>query len=174
VLSGTTEALLEGSADIAIGSSIPQGFLGEPLMQIRFVPMAHPDHPLHQLGRPLDARDLSQHRRLVVRETGARTDDRNLIASEQRWTVSNKATSIHAACMGAGFAWYPETSVKNELDTGLLQPLPLRDGATRFATLYLMLADPDCQGPALEKLVSIIKATTRKFESDQKPTPALR
>lgn len=173
VLSGTTEALLEGRADIAIGSSIPQGFLGEPLMQIRFIPVAHPDHPLHQLDRPLDARDLSQHRRLVIRETGV-SDDRNLIAAEQRWTVSNKATSIHAACMGAGFAWYPEMSVKNELDQGLLKPLPLRGGATRFATLYLMLADPKCQGPALGELVSIIRKTAHDFEADQKLTPALR
>lgn len=173
VLSGTTEALLEGRADIAIGSSIPQGFLGEPLMQIRFIPVAHPDHPLHQLDRPLDARDLSQHRRLVIRETGV-SDDRNLIAAEQRWTVSNKATSIHAACMGAGFAWYPEMSVKNELDQGLLKPLPLRGGATRFATLYLMLTDPECQGPALGELVSIIRKTARNFEADQKLTPALR
>lgn len=173
VLSGTTEALLEGRADIAIGSSIPQGFLGEPLMQIRFIPVAHPDHPLHQLDRPLDARDLSQHRRLVIRETGV-SEDRNLIAAEQRWTVSNKATSIHAACMGAGFAWYPEMSVKNELDQGLLKPLPLRGGATRFATLYLMLADPECQGPALGELVSIIRKTAHDFEADQKLTPALR
>jgi hypothetical protein len=28
--------------------------------------------------------------------------------AEQRWTVSNKATSIRAACMGLGFAWFAE------------------------------------------------------------------
>ncbi len=37
VLDGTDEALLEGQVDFAIGSNVPPGFLGDPLMQVRFV-----------------------------------------------------------------------------------------------------------------------------------------
>ena len=36
VLGGTDEALLEGRADLAIGSSMPPGFIGDPIMQVRF------------------------------------------------------------------------------------------------------------------------------------------
>lgn len=32
--------------------------------------VAHPEHPLHRLGRPLNENDLRQHRQLVVRESG--------------------------------------------------------------------------------------------------------
>ena len=40
-------------------------------MRVRFVAVAHPDHPLHKLGRELTYRDLRRHRHLVVRDTGA-------------------------------------------------------------------------------------------------------
>ena len=35
------------------------------------VAVAHPDHPLHHLGRPVTARDLRHHRHLVVRDSGS-------------------------------------------------------------------------------------------------------
>ena len=56
VLGGAEEALIEGRVDFVIGSLVPGGFIGDPLMQVRFVCAAAPSHPLHQLGRSLDAR----------------------------------------------------------------------------------------------------------------------
>src|SRR5580693_3235847 len=53
VLSGTEEALLQRKVDLAVCSQIPQGFAGDPLMRLRFLAMAHPEHPLHRLGREL-------------------------------------------------------------------------------------------------------------------------
>src|ERR1022692_2065303 len=53
VLSGTEEALLQRKVDLAICSQVPPGFAGDLLMRMRFVAAAHPDHPLHQLGREL-------------------------------------------------------------------------------------------------------------------------
>src|SRR5690606_13162988 len=52
VLTGTDEAMLEKRVDLAIAGRLPPGFLGSHLMRARFVPVARPDHPLHQLGRP--------------------------------------------------------------------------------------------------------------------------
>src|SRR5688572_26252790 len=48
VLGGTLETLLQGEADLAIANSIPTGFSGEPLIRLRFVLAAHPDHALHR------------------------------------------------------------------------------------------------------------------------------
>src|ERR1700690_3298018 len=61
VLSGTEESLLERRVDLAICSEVPRGFVGDFLMRVRFVPAAHPDHPLHRLGRELTLQDLRQH-----------------------------------------------------------------------------------------------------------------
>jgi DNA-binding transcriptional LysR family regulator len=111
VLAGTSELLISGRVDMAIASSIPGGFIGSPLMQVRFIAAAAPNHPLHQLDRPLSLDDLRQHRHLIVRDTGSQpTGEGAPRVTEQRWVVSAKATSIRAACMGLGFAWYAEES----------------------------------------------------------------
>lgn len=158
VLGGTDEALLEGRADVAIGSSVPPGFIGDPVMQVRFIAAAHPDHPLHRLGRTLTLEDLRQHRHLVIRETGRERSRTPGWLNEQRWTVSHKATSIRAACMGLGYAWYAEDIIRKELDAGELKPLPLREGAERWATLYLIFADRDAAGPGALRIAEIIRA----------------
>ena len=156
VLGGTTEALLTGQVDMAITGMVPPGFLGMPLMRLRFIPVASPDHPLHKLDRDLTMEDLRRHRHLVVRESGTNRSTRALLDTAQRWTVSHSATSIEAARMGYGFAWMPEEKIRNELRDGSLKPLPMRDGGERFAQLYLVLADPDSAGPGTRRLAEIV------------------
>jgi DNA-binding transcriptional LysR family regulator len=167
VLGGTSEALLQGRVDIAISPTIPPGFLGEALMRVHFVPAANPRHPLHLLGRPLTLSDLREHRHLLIRESGARhTRDIGLI-SDQRWTVSTKAASIRAACMGLGFSWYPAESIHEELESGQLKALPLRDGADRYGTLYLIHADPESARPGARRLSEIIRSAVASQYPDE-------
>jgi DNA-binding transcriptional LysR family regulator len=162
VLSGTDQMLIARSVELAICSQVPPGHIGDPLLQLSFIAAAHPDHPLHRLGRKLTPQDLRKHRQLVLRDTGNRRDRGvSWLGSEQRWTVSNKATSIHAATMGLGFAWYPEDTIRNELAAGTLKPLPLREGAERRGQLYLVHADPDYAGPGARRLAQIIRERTR-------------
>ncbi len=158
VLAGTTELLTAGRVDLAIASSIPGGFVGDPLMKVRFIAAAAPNHPLHRLDRPLTREDLRGHRHLVVRDTGVQpASDQAPSVTDQRWTVSAKATSIRAACMGLGFAWYAEDIIRRELDSGALKPLPLIEGAERWATLYLVHADPDGAGPGSQRLARLLR-----------------
>src|ERR687896_539348 len=142
VLGGTQEALLQGQADLAIAPQIPQGFLGDSLMRVRFMAVAHPDHPLHRLGRPLTYDDLRAHRQLVVRESGTKRATRPSVEATQRWTVSHMATSIGAVSMGYGFAWLPEEKIRAEL--------------------YLIFADRDAAGPGTLRLVAIIREAVAK------------
>ena len=166
VLSGTEEMLLQRKVDLAICSHVPAGFAGDALMRAAFVAAAHPDHPLHRLGRELTLQDLRKHRHLVIRDTGSQRQSGSWVGAEQIWTVSHKATSIHAACMGLGFAWFPEETIRNELERGLLKPLPLREGGSRSGELYLVFADRDYAGPGALRLAEIlrehVKATCRK------------
>ena len=115
--------------------------------------MAHADHPLHHQGRELSYRDLRAYRHIVIRDSGAKRDQRAVsVEVDQRWTVSQVATSIQAVCMGYGFAWLPEEHISEELRTGMLKPLPLREGNTREVPLYLILANPDFAGPGVRRL----------------------
>ena len=163
VLGGTDEALEARQVDLAIVSQVPEGFLGDLLLRLRLIACAHPDHPLHQLDRELTDRDLRRHRHLVIRDSGIERTRPGLWAgAEQRWTVSHKATSIRAATMGLGFAWYPEENVRDELAAGVLRPLPLREGAERWADLYLVFADPDYAGRDERRLAEIIRASVAR------------
>jgi DNA-binding transcriptional LysR family regulator len=177
VLSGTEEMLLQRKVDLAICSHVPPGFAGDALMQAQFIAAAHPDHPLHRLGRELTLQDLREHRHLVIRDSGSQRRSGSWVGAEQIWTFSHKATSIHAACMGLGFAWFPEETIRNELERGLLKPLPLREGAKRSGELYLVFADRDYAGPGALRLAEIlrehVKATCRKALEEAQQTQAL-
>jgi DNA-binding transcriptional LysR family regulator len=163
VLGGTPEALVSGGANLAISPRIPPGYNGEILMPVRFIPAAHPDHPLHRLGRDVSLRDLRKHRHLLVRDSGTRRDKRaGTLDAEQSWTVTNMSTSIGAACRGYGFAWFPEDKIRRELDDGTLKALPLRDGRERTMPLYLIFADREAAGPGTLRLAAIIREEVAK------------
>lgn len=155
VLTGTGEMLQEGRVDVAIGSS-GAGLEGVELMKVRFVPVAHPDHPLHRLGRKVTARDLRRHRRILIRDTATQRKS-DVKGVELRWTMSHKATSIRAVAMGLGVAWLPEDNIRAELQDGTLKVLPMEGDVSRTALLYLMHGDPEAPGRDVKRLSDIIR-----------------
>lgn len=161
VLGGTEEALLERKVDLVISSRVPQGFAGDALMRIRFIPAAHPDHPLHKTGRQLTLQDLRKHRHLTIRDSGTQRQAVSSVGAEQLWIMSHKATSIHAACMGLGFSWFSEETIRSELEQGLLKRLPMREGEERWAELYLVFPDPDYAGSGALRLAHIIRENVK-------------
>lgn len=158
VLSGADEALVSGQADLAIGAFVPPGFLGEQLIEIEFVAVAAPVHPLHRAKRPLTLKDLTRERQFVVRDSGITMKrDTGWLGAEQRWTVSQMATSLAMVRGGMGFAWLPRHMVAEYLANGELKPLPLQRGGTRKAALHLIVAKPDEAGPAACELARILR-----------------
>lgn len=162
VLGGTSEALLQGQADLAITGQIPQGYGGELLLPIRFVPATNPSHPLHQLGRDVTMQDLREHRQLVVRESGTKRATKARIEATQRWTVSHMTTSIEAAAQGHGYGWYPEYRIRDQLASGTLKALPLGDVSVAVAQLYLVFADRDAAGPGTLRLAGLIREQVKQ------------
>jgi DNA-binding transcriptional LysR family regulator len=160
VIAGTVEMLTRGEVDLAITPLLPPGFTGESLVRMRFLPVAHPGHALHKLDRPLTTDDLRAHRHLVVRESGSTRSTRLSVEATQRWTVSHMATSIEAARLGYAYAWLPEDKIRDELASGALKPLRLREGRDRHGELFLVFANRDAAGPGVLRLADIIRETT--------------
>lgn len=156
VLGHRTDALTAGLADLAIYSSVPPGFLGDPLLSVRFVLVTSAEHPLQHLGRKATLRDLRQHRHVVVRETSPMRGSPISIEATQRWTVGHLSTSIEAVRRGYGFAWLPDLRIRDELAAGTLKQVPTREGGERFAPLYLIFADREHAGPATLRLAEIL------------------
>jgi len=164
VLSGAEDALKEGHADLVISPIVPQGFIGERLVEIEFIAVAHPTHPLHNKAT-LSYRDLKNEVQLVIRDSGLRQQrDAGWLGAKHRWTVSNINTSISAITQKLGFGWLPGHAIENELAQGLLKPLPLIRGQTRQALLYLIFAHADTSGPATKILADMLCNTARMFK----------
>ncbi len=158
VLSGTEDALLQRQVDLAIGSRVPTGFMGEKLMTVTMHGVSSPNHPLQLLGRPVTFEDMREHRQIIVRDSGQyRRHTEGWQEAEQRWTVSHINTSLEAIRMGLGYAWLPDAYTKEAIAAGSLKYLPVEVGAEREVTTYLTFSDKDFAGPATRKLAEILK-----------------
>lgn len=157
VLSGGNEALIKRDVSLAITGDIVPGFVGDLLLEQRFVAVAAPSHPLHQLNRSIDVDELRQHRQLVIRDSGSRGLDAGWLGAEQRWTFSHPTTSVKAAVAGLGYAWYPKRMIDEHLQSGALVALPLATGSERNASLYLIYAEGDQASPCCRALGELLK-----------------
>ncbi len=158
VLSGADEALIEGRADLVIGAQVPQGFLGDQLIEVEFVAVAQPDHALHCLGRELGNDDLRRELQVVIRDSGLHMKrDMGWLGSEHRWTVTSIDKAVEALLSGLGFGWVPMHQVQSYIEQGKLKPLPMSEGQRRHAYLYMIFGQPGRIGPATKRLAEILR-----------------
>jgi DNA-binding transcriptional LysR family regulator len=154
VLSGAEEAIVQGTADLVVTSRVPAGYLGNWLMDVKFVAVAHADHPLSQLRRELVAEDLVHHVQAVVRDSGTENPrDDGWLGAERRFTVSSLEASLATISAGLAYGWLPEHMLVAPLRAGMLRELPLVAGARRNVSLHIVLAQPDLLGPAARTAV---------------------
>ena len=164
VLSGTEDALLQRHVDLAIGGRVPTGFMGEKLVTVVMHGVSSPEHPLQQLGRPINYEDMRQHRQIIVRDSGQyRRRTEGWQEADQRWTVSHIKTSLDAIRMGLGYAWLPDAYTHEDIQAGRLKYLPVEIGSMREVTTYLTFADRDFAGPATRHLAEVLKTELPKM-----------
>ncbi|WP_159875501.1 LysR family transcriptional regulator [Aquitalea denitrificans] len=170
VMSGADDALHGQQVELAVAGRVPQGFLGDWLLEAEFVACAAPHHPLHGLGRQLEMEDLQQHVQVVLRDSGQRQPrDEGWLGAWQRWTVSQPDTAIAAVEQGFAFGWLAWHRIAAGVAAGRLQPLPLAHGGLRKAALYLILADPPVAGPATLQLADCLRAEAEHWRSSYQP-----
>lgn len=144
VLSGAEEQLLNGQADICVAYRVPQGFLGERLMDITFVPVVHISHPLaHESS--ISSRTLMAQRQVVISDSGSRDKvDSGWLKATQRWSVSSMHTAIEIIYSGMAFGWIPQHLIDKGLSSGELIRLQLKSGGEKSTSLFITLADESC------------------------------
>ncbi|WP_199103878.1 LysR family transcriptional regulator [Aquitalea sp. ASV11] len=170
VMSGADDALHGQQVELAVAGRVPQGFLGDWLLEAEFVACAAPDHPLHRLGRALEMEDLQQHVQVVLRDSGQRQPrDEGWLGAWQRWTVSQPETAIAAVEQGFAFGWLAWHRIAPAVVAGRLRPLQLAHGGLRKAALYLVLADPSQAGPATLQLADCLRAEAERWRDAYQP-----
>jgi DNA-binding transcriptional LysR family regulator len=148
VLSGAEEAIVDATADVVVSTIVPPGVLGTWLMDVTFVAVASPRHPLSQLTE-VTAGDLEKHAQSVVRDSGRRNPrDSGWLGSATRCTVTSVEASLALVRAGIAYAWLPAHLVVSDIAAGELRALPLATGGTRKLPLYLVLVRPALAGPA--------------------------
>lgn len=162
VLSGAEDILLAGNADLVISSYVPRGFLAEELIQVQFIAVAHPDHPLHQLGRGITMQDLNRETHVVVSDSGSKGIDAGWLNEAHRWVVASLESARKVISSGLGYGWLPENEIQQQMKNGELKPLPLLEGEQNTGILYLIYAYPEQTGPAAKLLADILKTVSRQ------------
>jgi DNA-binding transcriptional LysR family regulator len=148
VLSGAEEAIVDATADVVVSTIVPPGVLGTWLMDVTFVAVASPRHPLSQLTE-VTAGDLEKHAQSVVRDSGRRNPrDSGWLGSATRCTVTSVEASLALVRAGIAYAWLPAHLVVSDIAAGELRALPLATGGTRKLPLYLVLVRRAREFPA--------------------------
>jgi DNA-binding transcriptional LysR family regulator len=161
ILSGAEEAITARAADVVIATRVPQGFLGDHLLDVDFVAVAHPQHALSGIDA-ISERELKQHVQVVVRDSGTehRRDD-GWLGAHRRLTVGSLESSLAMVSAGLGFAWLPRQLIQGALLQGHLRALPLITGGVRQVPLYLVVVDPTLAGPAAQAAAECFRRASR-------------
>jgi len=153
------KALCQQTADLAIIAEVPTGFLGDPLIELEYVAVAHPDHPLFSLGRTLKAADLERQVEVVICDAGGADSSirRHAPAGQvHRWNVNSVDTALKVLGECLGYAWLPRHRIRPWLEQGLLKALPLSEGRAYNTMLYLIHGRSWDRGPGAERLAEVL------------------
>jgi DNA-binding transcriptional LysR family regulator len=126
---------------------------GEWLMNIDFVAVAHPEHPLFATPAPLTEEILSLYP--LIRMADSRE---SAVTASDAWTFSTVDAAIEAVMSEVGYGWLPQAHIRSQLETGSLKVLPLSHGIRRATPLHLIvreeLLSPD---EAISYFLTLIK-----------------
>ncbi|SNS65494.1 DNA-binding transcriptional regulator, LysR family [Noviherbaspirillum humi] len=143
---GLEENLCAQTIDLGIACRIPPGFLGEHLLETKYVPVAHPDHPLHQLNRPLIKEDLEREVQIVTDRSGLSEANPDLLAAAGiQWKVNSIVTVEAAVMENLGYAWLPMMRVEAAIKRRQLALLPLAEGQVRMVQYFAIYARPEAR-----------------------------
>ena len=126
VLSGTWEALLTGTADLAIGvdadDSRVSGVQIEPLGDVPFVFVVAPKHPLARIDAVLTPAVIRMHRAVAIADSALKLSpvSRNLQPGQDVLTVPTLDMKIDAQLRGLGCGFLPESRVRGHIAAGRL------------------------------------------------------
>ncbi|HHF7372904.1 LysR family transcriptional regulator [Legionella bozemanae] len=157
LLSGPSDQLIHGEAELALISKIPEGYTGNKLMDVHFLPYAHKDSSLHQKQVTLE--DLYDERYLIAQDSG-RNKKRNegWLGSEFHWKVSTLEMKIQCVVYGIGFGWLPQQIV--EARNLPILPLNMEENNIRTYPVYLVHHQPQEVGPSAKLLIDLFKKYT--------------
>lgn len=135
--------------------------LGEWLMNIDFVAVAHHQHPLFQLDAPLNDDMLRPWPLIKIADNQTAAH-----SASGSWTFSTIDAAIEAVMSQVGYGWLPEERIQTQLEQGVLKMLPLSHGVRRATPLHLIVKR------SLSPLDEQVETLLRLFSQEPSSSPA--
>ncbi|MCZ2723557.1 LysR family transcriptional regulator [Marinomonas sp. 15G1-11] len=177
VLGGAEEALLTGTPDLVISPFVPTGYLADSIIEVSFLAVAAPNHPLFTEMELITNERLSNELQIVIRDSSKENKkDAGWLGSERRWTVSSLQSALEIVISGIGFAWLPTSEISKQLESGHLKALPLVSGAYKSVNLFAIFGKGERTGPATQLFLDILQTesapcpTSKEIEKQLKLT----
>ena len=164
VLSDGLEALKLDRHDLVLTSTVPKGYLADPIINIELMAVASPNHVLFQNEAPIGNERLSHELQLVIRDSAVESSiDAGWLGVERRWTVASVQSALDIVVSGIGFAWLPRVDIESELKVGKLKKLDLVSGGEKSIQLYAIFGKGERTGPATRLLVELLQSECNMY-----------
>lgn len=156
----------EQSVDLAINTHVPHGLHGDLLVEMEYVAVAHPGHPLFALEREITPMDLEREVQVLPgsefnmdiagknKNGKSGKDGKNA----QLWQVSSFDTAERALCEGLGYGWLPRQRIQHSLNAGRLRILPVQNRKGYKSTFYL-IHGPSILTSEASRLADVLRRT---------------
>lgn len=151
------DILRDHSIDLVISERVPLGFLGEPLAEVEYIPVARSSHPLLQLGKDASPMDLFQHVEIGIGRSGDSHHNGMPPGNARVWAMNSFETALAAVQEELGYAWLPEHRVRGLLDDGKLARVPLADKRSYKTVFYLIHGRPYAATPATARFADVLR-----------------
>lgn len=144
--------------DLVISERVPLGFRGEPLVEVEYIAVAHPDSPLARASRTLTKIDLARHVQIGVGYAGGFGGNAEpKPGCMYRWNMKSFETVVQAVCEGLGYAWLPVHRIQEWLSEGKLVQISIADRKECTRVLHLVHGRPWAAGGAVNLLAEALR-----------------
>lgn len=155
------EYIQNNRCDLAISKEMPRGCLAEPLLDIEYIPVAHPDHDLIRFNRPVSEDDLLKHTQIVTTNANCSPEWIGPTTSPC-WKTNSFNTALAAVLECHGYAWFPHHKVLGLLEAGQIRKVPLKNNSSRKLMMYLI---HNCTSPFYcisHSFIEVLREITRQ------------
>lgn len=157
VLNGVVEPINSGEADLAFGAEFGLNTSHEkiPVEPVAFINVAAPGYFKTTNQRDISLEEAREYDQIALRDSAKRSDKASMYVSPsgESWSVSDMATKKDLTLAGLGWGRLPEHLIRQELASGLLEPIDVESIPRRTEAMMYMFRKRDSQkGPVAERV----------------------
>ena len=148
-------------ADLCVSALMSREYYAKPVLEIRLLAVAHRDHPLHALKRPLSRVDLIRHTIVTIEGVGSAPKRQPRSPAQRFIAVTSIEAAIEAVRSGLCFGWLPAYRIEPYLKSREVRPLRFPVGSTREVRLHIVCKDVSPVSRELTALAELLGLNRR-------------